>query len=236
MTNNDAHLVQRITDLAQVPMKKSDVLASIRDSKIIAIVREDDPDTALRVARACIEGGIRCLEIALTTPKGLDVIATLSTTDGVVVGAGTVLDPETASAAVQAGAAFLLSPAVNGDVIRICSRYGVVSIPGAFSPTEVVTALEAGADVVKIFPAASLGPKHIDAIAAPLPQAVFLPSGGVTVENFATWFVRGVVAVGVGGPLTYSAAGGDYSAIAANARRFVEAAAQQTACSEWTTA
>lgn len=208
-------------------MKKLDVLAAIRDSKVIAIVREDEPDIALKVAQACIDGGIRCLEIALTTPNGLDVISALSKADGVVVGAGTVLDPETASAAIQAGALFLLSPAVNAEVIRMCSRHGVVSIPGAFSPTEVVTALEAGADVVKMFPAASLGPNYIDAIAAPLPQAVFLPSGGVTIDNFPGWFVRGVVAVGVGGPLTSSAAGGDYGAITATARRFVAAAARQ---------
>jgi 2-dehydro-3-deoxyphosphogluconate aldolase / (4S)-4-hydroxy-2-oxoglutarate aldolase len=210
-------------------MKKSNVLARIGESKIIGIIREKDPEVALKAARACIEGGIECLEIALTTPCGLDVVESLAKTDGVIVGAGTVLDPETAKAAIQVGASFLLSPAVDAAVIRMCSKYGVVSVPGAFSPTEVVTALEAGADIVKIFPAATLGPKHIESIAAPLPQAVFLPSGGVTVENFDTWFVPGVIAVGIGGYLTSTAAAGDYSAIVAKAQRFVEAAARQSA-------
>ncbi|EIN02178.1 2-dehydro-3-deoxyphosphogluconate aldolase [Paraburkholderia hospita] len=209
-------------------MKKSNVLAHINESKIIGIIREKDPEIALKAATACIEGGINCLEIALTTPCGLDVVESLAKIDGVVVGAGTVLDPETAKAAIQVGASFLLSPAVDVAVIRMCSKYGVVSVPGAFSPTEVVTALEAGADIVKIFPAATLGPKHIESIAAPLPQAVFLPSGGVTVENFGSWFVQGVVAVGVGGYLTSTAATGDYAAIVAKARRFVEAAARQS--------
>lgn len=210
-------------------MNKSNVLARIGESKIIGIIREKNPDVALEAARACIEGGINCLEIALTTPCGLDVVESLSKIDGVVVGAGTVLDPETAKAAIQVGASFLLSPAVDAAVIRMCSKYGVVSVPGAFSPTEVVTALEAGADIVKIFPAATLGPKHIESIAAPLPQAVFLPSGGVTVENFGNWFVSGVIAVGVGGYLTSTAAAGDYASIVAKARRFVEAAERQSA-------
>ncbi|UEC01715.1 bifunctional 4-hydroxy-2-oxoglutarate aldolase/2-dehydro-3-deoxy-phosphogluconate aldolase [Burkholderia vietnamiensis] len=210
-------------------MNKSNVLARIGESKIIGIIREKDPDVALEAARACIEGGINCLEIALTTPCGLDVVESLARIDGVVVGAGTVLDPETAKAAIQVGASFLLSPAVDAAVIRMCSKYGVVSVPGAFSPTEVVTALEAGADIVKIFPAATLGPKHIESIAAPLPQAVFLPSGGVTVENFGSWFVSGVIAVGVGGYLTSTAAAGDYASIIAKARRFVEAAERQSA-------
>lgn len=205
-------------------MNKSNVLARIAESKIIGIIREKNPDVAMEAARACIEGGINCLEIALTTPCGLDVVESLAKIDGVVVGAGTVLDPETAKAAIQVGASFLLSPAVDAAVIRMCSKYGVVSVPGAFSPTEVVAALEAGADIVKIFPAATLGPKHIESIAAPLPQAVFLPSGGVTVENFGSWFVSGVIAVGVGGYLTSTAASGDYASIIAKARRFVEAA------------
>jgi 2-dehydro-3-deoxyphosphogluconate aldolase/(4S)-4-hydroxy-2-oxoglutarate aldolase len=210
-------------------MKKLDVLAAMREAKLIAIIREHDPDTALRVAQACIAGGVRCLEIALTTPGGLDVVAKLSKATDVVVGAGTVLDPETANAAIRAGSSFLLSPAVNVDVIRMSSRHGVVSIPGAFSPTEVVTALDAGADVIKVFPAATLGPQHIAAIAAPLPQAAFLPSGGVTLDNLAGWFVPGVVAVGVGGPLSYAAAGGDFAAITDTASRFVDAAARQVA-------
>lgn len=202
-------------------MNKLDVLRRIGSSRIVAIIREDDPDVAFNAAMACVEGGILCLEIALTTPSGLDVIERLAKVSDLTVGAGTVLDSETAKAAIQVGASFLLSPAVDPAVIRMCSQYGVVSVPGAFSPTEVVTALACGADIVKIFPASTLGPGHIKSIAAPLPQALFLPSGGVTVDNFHNWFVKGVLAVGVGGYLTSTAASGDYAAITAKAREFV---------------
>ena len=141
-------------------MNKLDVLNRIATSRIVAIIREDDPDVAFKAAMACIEGGISCLEIALTTPCGLDVVESLAKMNEVTVGAGTVLDPETAKAAIQVGAAFLLSPAVDPAVIRMCSQYGVVSVPGAFSPTEVVTALGAGADIIKIFPANSKRPAN----------------------------------------------------------------------------
>lgn len=205
-------------------MKKSEVLRQIAASKIVGIIRENNPDVAFKAAMACVEGGIRCLEIALTTPCGLDVIESLAKVNGITVGAGTVLDPETAKAAIEVGASFLLSPAVNPAMIRMCSKYGAVSVPGAFSPTEVVDALESGADIVKIFPASTLGPGHIASIAAPLPQALFLPSGGVTVDNFDSWFVKGVFAVGVGGTLTSTAAAGDFAGVTAKARKFAEAA------------
>lgn len=205
-------------------MNKLDVLNRIATSRIVAIIREDDPDVAFKAAMACIEGGISCLEIALTPPCGLDVVESLAKMNEVTVGAGTVLDPETAKAAIQVGAAFLLSPAVDPAVIRMCSQYGVVSVPGAFSPTEVVTALGAGADIIKIFPANTLGPSHIQSMGAPLPQALFLPSGGVTVENFNDWFVKGVLAVGVGGYLTSTAAGGDYASVTTKAQKFMELA------------
>ena len=205
-------------------MNKLDVLNRIATSRIVAIIREDDPDVAFKAAMACIEGGISCLEIALTTHCGLDVVESLAKMNEVTVGAGTVLDPETAKAAIQVGAAFLLSPAVDPAVIRMCSQYGVVSVPGAFSPTEVVTALGAGADIIKIFPANTLGPSHIQSMGAPLPQALFLPSGGVTVENFNDWFVKGVLAVGVGGYLTSTAAGGDYASVTTKAQKFMELA------------
>lgn len=204
-------------------MNKLDVLHQIGSSKIIAVVQEDNADTAFKAAMACIEGGIRCLEIALTTPCGLDVIEELTKVDDVIVGAGTVLDAETAKAAIQVGASFLLSPAVDAAMIRMCSKYGVVSVPGAFTPTEVVTALDAGADIVKIFPAQTLGPQYLESLSAPFPKALFLPSGGVTVENLEQWTVsKGVFAVGVGASLTAGAQAGDYGAITHRARRCTE--------------
>lgn len=202
-------------------MHKASTLEKIRSSRIVGIIREQDPDVAFKAAMACYEGGITCLEVALTTPCGLDVIEGLVKVDGITVGAGTVLDAEAAGAAIRMGASFLVSPSVELDMIRACSKYGVVSVPGAFSPTEVSAALAAGADIVKIFPAGSGGPEHIKSIAAPFPQAVFMPSGGVSVDNFASWFVRGVIAVGVGGTLTAGAASGDYAVITARARQLV---------------
>ena len=205
-------------------MNKWETIGKIRSSRIVAIVRERDPEVAYRVAMACAEGGLECIEVALTTPLGLDVIESLAKEPRLTVGAGTVLDAETAKSAIAAGASFLLSPAVDADVIRTGSRHGVVTVPGALSPTEVVAALQAGADIVKVFPADLLGPRHVQSMAAPLPQAVFLPSGGVDLDNFRDWFVPGVIGVGVGGALASTALQGDYAAIAGKARRFAEAA------------
>ncbi len=214
---------------AMTAMKKLDVLNHIGASKIIATIREDDPEVAFSAAMACIEGGITCLEIALTTPCGLDVIESLAKVDGVIVGAGTVLDSATARSAIQVGAGFVLSPAVDPDVISMCSKYGVVAIPGAFSPTEVVTALSCGADIVQMFPAGALGPGYIETIARSLPQALFMPSGGITLGNFNEWFVKGVLAVGVDGHLTSTSTSKDYACVRAKARRLVQLALAEAA-------
>ncbi len=210
-------------------MKKIEIISRIERKKIVAIIREDNSDVAFRSAMACIAGGIECIEVALTTPFGLDVIEELSKLDGIVVGAGTVLDAETARLAIQMGAKFLLSPAVNPSMIRICSQYGVASVPGAFSPTEVVSALEAGADIVKIFPAGLLGPSYLESISSPLPQGLFMPSGGVTLESIPRWLnTKGVFALGIGGSLTSGAKSGDFDSITAKAAQFVQAVANAT--------
>lgn len=205
-------------------MDKAATLEAIRSSRIVAIIREDDPDIALNAAMACFEEGIGCIEVALTTPRGLHLVERLAKITDLTVGAGTVLDAQAATSAIHAGAAFLLSPAVVPDMIRTCSRYGVVSVPGAFTATETLSALEAGADIVKIFPAKSGGPDYLASLAAPLPQAVFMPSGGVSADNLDQWFVRGAIAVGVGGYLTADAAKGDYGAVRRKARQLVGAA------------
>lgn len=202
---------------------KQQTLRHIRTQRIVGIIRDNNPDVALATAKACIAGGITCLEVALTTPDGLDIIRTLNKTagDGVVIGAGTVLDAETARHAIIAGAKFLLSPSVDTDVIAMCSRYQVISVPGAFTPTEVVTALSAGADIVKIFPAEFVGPHYLKSIASPLPQALLMPSGGVSLDNIGTWFDAGAYAVGIGGNLTAGAKTGDFAAVTALARQYV---------------
>lgn len=205
-------------------MLKHAIFQAILARRMVGIVRAATPDAALRTAEACIAGGITALEVAFTTPGTLDVISTLRARHGpeVLLGAGTVLDPETARLAILAGAQFIISPGVNVDTIRTCQRYQVLAMPGVMTPTEIVTALEAGADIIKIFPAEIFGPAYIKALRAPLPQAPLMPTGGVSVDNLADWFANGALAVGIGSSLSGPAAGGDYAAVTARARAFVE--------------
>lgn len=205
-------------------MFKIDILQRILANGMVAIVRADTPDAALALAEACIAGGVTALEVAFTTPDTLEILKTLRQRhgDAVLLGAGTVLDPETARMAILAGAQFIISPSVNTDTIRLCNRYQVPAMPGAMTPTEIVTALEAGADIVKVFPGEAFGPEYIKALRAPLPQAPLMPTGGVTLENMGDWFKYGSVAVGIGSSLTGPAKNGDYAAVTANACAFVQ--------------
>lgn len=205
-------------------MFKIDILQRILANGMVAIVRADTPDAALALAEACIAGGVTALEVAFTTPDTLGILKTLRQRhgDAVLLGAGTVLDPETARMAILAGAQFIISPGVNTDTIRLCNRYQVPAMPGAMTPTEIVTALEAGADIVKVFPGEAFGPEYIKALRAPLPQAPLMPTGGVTLENMGDWFQYGSVAVGIGSSLTGPAKNGDYAAVTANACAFVQ--------------
>ena len=204
-------------------MLKHAIFQGILERRMVAIVRAGTAEAALQIAEACIAGGITALEVAFTTPDTLDVIKTLRQRHGadVMLGAGTVLDPETARQAILAGAQFIISPSVNVDTIRLCQRYQVLAMPGVMTPTEIVTALEAGADIIKIFPAEVFGPAYIKALRAPLPQAPLMPTGGVSVENLAAWFDNGALAVGIGSSLTGPAANGDYQAVTERARAFV---------------
>ena len=204
-------------------MYKHELMQTLLRRPMVAIVRASSADAALALAEACIAGGMTALEVAFTTPDTLDVLRTLRQRhgDGLLLGAGTVLDPETARLAILAGARMIISPAVNVETIRLCQRYQVLSMPGAVTPTEIVTAMEAGADLVKIFPAETLGPAYLKALRAPLPQAPLMPTGGVTVENLPEWFAHGAQAVGIGGSLTGPADQGDYRAVTERAASFV---------------
>jgi 2-dehydro-3-deoxyphosphogluconate aldolase / (4S)-4-hydroxy-2-oxoglutarate aldolase len=206
-------------------MHKLNILQGILRNPIVAIVRAADPDQAVRLADACVAGGITALEVSLTTPDGLDVIRTLVKRHGdtAVIGAGTVLDTETARLSILAGARFILSPSLDEGVIRTCNRYQVVSMPGVATATEVVKAMEAGADIVKVFPGDAFGPAYLKALSAPLPHAPLMPSGGVTLENLAAWFACGAVAVGVGGSLTGHGASGNFQEVTNAAQAFVSA-------------
>ena len=204
-------------------MPKHVVFQGILERGMVGIVRAASPDAALQLAEACIAGGVTALEVAFTTPDTLGVLRTLRERHGddVLLGAGTVLDAETARAAILAGAQFIISPGVNVATIALCQRYQVLAMPGAMTPTEIVTALQAGADIVKVFPAEMFGPAYIKALRAPLPQAPLMPTGGVTVENLGEWFASGAVAVGIGSSLSGPGANGDYAAVTARAQAFV---------------
>ncbi|MBM3125152.1 MAG: bifunctional 4-hydroxy-2-oxoglutarate aldolase/2-dehydro-3-deoxy-phosphogluconate aldolase [Chloroflexi bacterium] len=194
--------------------------------KIVAIVRLDEADQLVRVAEALKAGGITIIEFTCSTPGALDMVREASAHFGnqVLMGAGTVLDPETARAAILAGAQFIVNPTVNLDTIELCKRYGKPIISGAMTPTEILNVWEAGADLVKVFPISAVGgPEYIKAVLAPLPQLRLVPTGGVTTENSAAYLRAGAVAVAVGGGLVdkKAVARGDWAAITKEAERLV---------------
>lgn len=206
-------------------MNKDQVLERICDTGVVAVVRAESSGQALKIAEACLLGGICAIEITFTVEGAAEVIKTLSESNRdnrMIIGAGTVLDPETARTAILAGAQFIVSPCLNTEVVKLCNRYRVACLPGAMTVKEAVEALEAGADIIKIFPGELFGPAIIKAFRGPLPHARFMPTGGVSVENAADWIKAGSVALGVGGNLTAGAKKGDYASITAIGRQFIE--------------
>lgn len=207
-----------------------DILARLIEGKVVAVVRLDSGEQLINVAEALKAGGMSIIEFTVSTPGAVDMIkqATARFGDEVLMGAGTVLDPETARAAILAGAEFIVTPALNLATIELCKRYGKPIIPGALTPTEILTAWQAGSDMVKVFPAALGGPGYIKAVLAPLPQVRLVPTGGVSAENAAAYLKAGATAVGVGGKLVDKAAvaRGDWQAITAEAQRLMAAARQ----------
>jgi len=204
--------------------RKSDVLKKITDDGLVAVIRAESREQAARIAEACAEGGVAALEITFTVPGAAGVIEHLAKefSRKILLGAGTVLDPETARIAILAGAHFIVSPALNLDTARLCNRYQVPYMPGAATIKEVIEGMECGADIIKVFPGEILGPGFIRAVKGPLPQAQLMPTGGVGVENAADWIDAGAVAIGAGGNLTAGAKTGDYASITRVARQLVE--------------
>jgi 2-dehydro-3-deoxyphosphogluconate aldolase / (4S)-4-hydroxy-2-oxoglutarate aldolase len=184
-------------------MSRDATMKRILDCGIVAVVRADSGALLANVVRALAEGGVTAAEITFTVPDAVEVIKTVKREVGsaVVLGAGTVLDPETARAAILAGAEYIVAPTVNLDVIRLCRRYDIPVMPGAFTPTEVVAAWEAGADVVKIFPADIGGPAFLKALRGPLPQIRMMPTGGVDLNTAEAFLKAGACCLGVGGSL-----------------------------------
>lgn len=184
-------------------MSRTTTLNRILEGGIVAVVRSESSEPLIKVIRALAEGGVTAAEVTFTVPDAIDVIrqARREVGDAVVLGAGTVLDPETARAAILAGAEYIVAPTVNLDVIRLCRRYDKAVMPGAFSPTEVLTAWEAGADVVKVFPADVGGPPYLKALRGPLPQIRLMPTGGVDLTTAESFLAAGACCLGVGSAL-----------------------------------
>ena len=205
-------------------MTKIEVLKRIITSGLVAVIRAESPDQAARIAEACGLGEVAALEITFTVPGAVGVIEHLArnSSNSILLGAGTVLDPETARIAILAGAHFIVSPSLNAETARLCNRYQVPYLPGAATIREVVEAMECGADIVKVFPGEILGSAFVKAVRGPLPQAQLMPTGGVSLENIGEWIKAGSVAVGVGGNLTAGAMTGDYASITRVAKQFVE--------------
>jgi 2-dehydro-3-deoxyphosphogluconate aldolase/(4S)-4-hydroxy-2-oxoglutarate aldolase len=184
-------------------MKKSEIIRRILDPGIVAIIRADDSAQLIEATRALIDGGITTVEVTMTTPNALQVIRETTREFGgkFLMGVGTVLDDVTARAAFEAGAEFVVTPVFRADVVAICRRYSKPVMSGCYTPTEALTAHEAGSDFIKLFPAEGLGAAYIKSILAPLPQLEIIPTGGVTTENCGEFVKAGCVAVGAGGNL-----------------------------------
>lgn len=200
-------------------------LQTILDTGIIAVIRAQSSAQLMDVCRALDEGGVKAIEVTMTTPNALEVIHEASQKmAGSLIGVGTVLDPETARAAILAGAKYVVAPTLNLDVIRMARRYNTLVLPGAYTPTEILTAWEAGADIVKVFPATSLGPGYFKDILGPLPQVRLAPTGGVSLETVEDFIKSGACAVAAGGKLVskQALAQNDYGQITETARQFIE--------------
>lgn len=208
-------------------MRPDEQMKIIRETGIVAIVRGTGIDSLFKIAEALREGGVRVIEVTLNTPGAIEMIGELEKEFGaeMLIGAGTVLDPETARAVILAGAKFVLGPTLNLNVSKLCKRYNTVYVPGVLTPTEIISAWEAGAQVVKVFPAGTLGPRYIKELRGPLPQVEMMPVGGVTVDNAAEFIKAGASALGIGGELVDLDAvkTGRFDLLTEKAHRFIEA-------------
>ncbi|WP_068619856.1 bifunctional 2-keto-4-hydroxyglutarate aldolase/2-keto-3-deoxy-6-phosphogluconate aldolase [Paenibacillus tuaregi] len=214
-------------------MKKIQVLQAITGYGVVAVLRGDSPEQVVEMAGQAIAGGIKVIEVTLTVPFALQAIEELARRyswnakdegNRAIIGAGTVLDPETARAATLSGAEFVVGPSLNPDTVRLCNRYGVPVMPGAMTVKEIQEALELGVDIVKLFPGNLYSPSVIKAIQGPLPQANLMPTGGVSLNNLKEWVNAGAAAVGIGSDLTTEAVStGDYTLVAKKASEYARA-------------
>lgn len=199
------------------------ILEKMMEERVVAVIREDNAEIARRIADAAIAGGIRFVEITFTIPDAAALISGLVEAhrgEEVYIGAGTVLDAQTARLAILAGAEFIVSPTTDPDVITLCNRYQVLSACGAFTPNEVKYAMECGARIIKVFPASVCNPSYLKALHGPFPQAKFMVTGSMHEDSVLDWIENGASVVGIGGILAEPAHAGDYAAVEENARKF----------------
>src|ERR1700761_2462603 len=207
-------------------MRKEEIVAKLREIGLVPVLRAESEEQALGIASAIADGGVTVLEITMTVPGAIRVMSRLTKErPDILIGAGTVLDAETARMCMLEGAQFVVSPALNLQTIEMCHRYSIPVLPGALTPTEVVTAWQAGADVIKVFPASALGgAKYLTALKGPLPQVELIPTGGVSLATAHEFLAAGAFALGVGSDLvdTKAIAAGQPETITENARKYLE--------------
>ena len=207
-------------------MNRNEVLRHIINTGVVAVIRMKDTDRLLKVIEAVRQGSVKSIEITMTVPGAVEIIQRLvpSVPSDVLIGAGTVTDKDTAGKVIDAGARFVVGPILNQDIIRLCHERDTVVVPGCFSPTEIYAAWAAGADIVKVFPATSLGPKYFKDLRGPFPDIRLMPTGGVTIDNVGEWIAAGAVAVGIGSDLLDKKAIDEerYEVLTERAKRMVE--------------
>jgi 2-dehydro-3-deoxyphosphogluconate aldolase / (4S)-4-hydroxy-2-oxoglutarate aldolase len=208
-------------------MKRMEIVKKISEYGIVAVIRATSKEEGIKITEAVKKGGIKALEVTMTVPGAVEIIKELSEIykddEEVIIGAGTVLDPETARACILAGAKYIVSPSLNPETVKLCNRYRVAIMPGIMTVKEAVEALELGVEVLKVFPGNAFGPSIISSLKGPLPQGNFMPTGGVNLDNVKDWIKAGAIAVGTGGDLTKGAKTGDYELVTETAAKFVEA-------------
>lgn len=209
-----------------MPRTKDELFTEMSQAGVVAVIRAKSKDQLVDITKALLAGGVPSIEVTMSTPKAIAGIEMLADQfgDKAIIGVGTVLDAATARDAIAAGARFVVSPTFEPEIVETTRRYGQISVPGAFTPKEILTAWTHGADVVKVFPSTALGPSYFKDLLAPLPQLKLTPTGGVDTKNAAAWIKAGAVFVGAGSSLVSKDAmdKGDWNAITANAKAFVE--------------
>ena len=204
-------------------MKKFEILNQLTEAGVVAVIRAENEAQAIEISKACLAGGVKGIELTFTVPGADRVIRALAEQfgDEMLIGAGTVLDSETARVAILAGANYIISPGFDADTATLCNRYQIPYMPGCMTITEMIHAMEAGCDIVKLFPGSAFGPDFVKAVKGPLPQINIMPTGGVNIENADQWIKAGCVAVGAGSDLTGPAKTGDYAGVTELAKQFV---------------